>query len=64
MFSSTSNPNPKTKTLNITTSKNNLNYIKKFELHIDIAKYINSCLIFNDVYIDDLTIVLDIKLNS
>lgn len=64
MFISTSmNANPKTTTLNVITVRKNLNYIAKFKLLISITKYINLCLIFHTVHINDLTIVSDIKLN-
>lgn len=63
MSSSIINLNLKNKTLNTAIIKNNLSYIKKFELPISIAQYIDFYLIFNNVYINDLIIALDIKLN-
>lgn len=63
MFISTSNANPKTTTLNVIRVRKNLNYIAKFRLPISITKYINLCLIFHTIYINDFIIVSDIKLN-
>ena len=40
-----------------------MNYKKKFGLSLSITQYINSWLIFNNVYIDNPTIALDIELN-
>ena len=48
MIISTSKPNPKITTFNNATIKENLNYIAKFELPINIVKYMNSCIILND----------------
>lgn len=44
--------------------KKNLNYIAKFRLSAGVAQHINSCLILNNVKIDDPTIMSDIELNS
>lgn len=63
MFLSTSNLNSDIATLDAIIDKINLTYILKFELPLSIAQYINSCLIFNNIHIDDSTIILDIKLN-
>ena len=59
-----SNPNLNTTTLDAAAINENLNYISKSELFLSVASYINSHLIFNDIYIDDPTIALNIKLNS
>lgn len=48
--------------LDAITKKENLNYITKFGLPASIAKHINSCFIFHNIYINDLIITLDIKL--
>lgn len=56
-----SNLNSKTKNSNTAAIKDNLNYIKKFGLPTGVIQYINSCLIFNDVHIDDPTIAFDIE---
>ena len=41
-----------------------MNYIKKFELPLNIDQYIDFWLIFNDFHIDNLIIASDIELNS
>ncbi len=41
-----------------------MNYIEKFWLSLSIIQYIDFQLILNNVYIDDLIIASDIKLNS
>ena len=65
MFSSpTSDPNPKNKTSNTTAIKDNLSYIAKFGLPASVAQHIDFCFILNDVHIDNLTIVSNVKLNS
>ncbi len=64
MSTSTSNLNPKITTLDITIIRENLNYLAKFELLSNIAQYINTYLIFYDVYIDDPINASDIELNS
>ena len=62
MFLSISDLSPNAPTLDI-TDKANLTYILKFGLLLSVAQYIHSCLIFNDIHIDDFATVLDIKLN-
>lgn len=57
-----SNRNPKT-TLDIVVEKENLNCISKFGLSTSITQYIDLHLIFHDIYIANLIIALDIKLN-
>ena len=64
MSTSTSNLNPKITTLDTTTIRENPSYLVKFGLPPSIVQYINTCLIFYDVYVDDSTAALDIKLNS
>lgn len=44
--------------------RENINYIKKFVLSLSIAKYINSQLIFNNININNLTIVSNIEFHS
>ena len=51
-------------TLDTTTIKENLSYLTKFGLPPSIAQYIDTCLIFYDVHINDSIIVFVIKLNS
>lgn len=51
-------------TFDTTTEKENLNSISKFRLLTSVVQYINLCLIFYDIHIDDLIIALDIELNS
>lgn len=63
MSLSISNSNFKTTILDIVTIKKNLNCIVKFRLFKSVAQYINFCLIFNNVFINDFTITSDIKLN-
>lgn len=63
MFSLIRNYNPKILDLAIEL-RENLNYIKKFDLPADVAQYIDSCFIINDVQIDNPTIASDVKLNS
>lgn len=63
MFTSTSNLNPKTTTLNTTIIRKNLSYFVKFGLSPSIAQYIDNRLIFHDVHIDNLIIVSDIEQN-
>lgn len=64
MSISTSDPNPRTTTLNTIIVKENSNYIANFGLFASIAQHINLHLILHDVYINDPTIVSDVKLNS
>ena len=64
MFSSISNHNPKTTTLDAAAERENLNYISKFRLTANVAYHIDSWLIFYDVYIENLIIASDVKLNS
>lgn len=58
MFNSISDLNAKTSILDAII--NNTNYIKKFRL---LAQYINSPFIFNNVYINNLIIISNVKLN-
>lgn len=66
MFNLISNLNAKTSTLDIIADlRENINYIKKIGLFLNIAQNINFWLIINDVHIiDNLTIVSNIKFNS
>ncbi|MCJ1346029.1 hypothetical protein MMC31_004240 [Peltigera leucophlebia] len=65
MSNLTSDSNPKTSVLDAAAElRENMNYIKKFELPLSVAQHINSRLILNDIYIDKPTIASDIKLNS
>lgn len=64
MSTSTNNPNGKNTFLNTAVKKENLSYIKKLELPADVAYYIDSHIILNDIYIDDTTTASDIELNS
>lgn len=43
--------------------KENLNYIEKFGLPISVAQYIDFCLIFHNVHIDDFITTSDIEIN-
>lgn len=63
MSTSTSNLNLKAATLDA-VDRENLIYITKFGLPLNIAQYINSCQIFNEIHINDPTIASDIELNS
>lgn len=63
MFSSTNDPNLDITILDEIADKVNLTYISKFELPLIVAQYINSCLIFNDIHINDSITASDIKLN-
>lgn len=64
MSISTSNLNPDITTLNyIIIIRENLNYITKFRIPPSITQHINTCLIFYDVHIDDLTTPSDMELN-
>ena len=63
MSSSTSNPSPNASTLDA-AEKANLTYISKFRLPSSVAQHIDSCLILNDIHIDNPTTASDIKLNS
>ena len=62
MSSSTSDPSPNAATLNV-VEKTNLTYISKFGLPSSVAQHIDSCLIFNDIHIDNPTTASDIELN-
>lgn len=61
-LSPTSDYNFKITTSNTIAIKNNLSYIKKFELPISITQYINARLIVNDVNINNSRIASDIEL--
>ena len=63
MSSSTSNPSPNIATLDA-AEKANPTYILKFGLPLSVAQHIDSCLILNDIHIDNPTTASDIKLNS
>lgn len=62
MSISINNLNHKITTLNATKIRKNLSYLVKFELSPNIAQHTNSHLIFYDIYNNNLTKVLDIKL--
>lgn len=62
--SSTSDLNPKFKISNITAIKDNLSYIMKFGLSVGVTKHSDSCLILNNVYFKNSTILSNIELNS
>lgn len=65
MSSLTNNSKVKISILDIIAKlRKNINYIKKFGLPSNIARHINSQLIFNDVYIDNSIIISDIKFIS
>ena len=64
MFLSINNLNSDTAILDIATDEINLTYILKFRLSLNVIQYIDFCLIFNDIYIDDFTTTSDIILNS
>lgn len=64
MSLSTSNPNSENKTSNTVAIKDNQSYIEKFELPPSITQHIDSCLIFNDIHINNPTIASNIKHNS
>lgn len=63
MSSLITNHNPKTTTLDTVAKKKNLNYISKFRLSPNIINHIILGLILYDIYMDNPTIVLDIKFN-
>ena len=63
MSSSTSNHNPKTTTLDAVAERENLNYISKFGLPVNIAHHIDSRLIFYNIHIDNPIIASDLELN-
>ena len=63
MSATTSDPSPNAATLDV-AKKANLTYISKFGLSSSVAQHIDSCLIFNDIYIDNPTTASDIELNS
>lgn len=50
--------------LNIVIIKKNLNYIAKFRLSIYNTKYTDFCFNFNNIFIDNFKIVLDIEFNQ
>ena len=50
-------------TLDAAVDKVNLTYISKFGLFLSIAQNINSCLIFNNIYINNPIIASNIKFN-
>lgn len=57
------NPNFETTTLDAITIKDHLSYFTKFRLPSNIAQYINTCLIFYKVHINNSIITLDIEFN-
>lgn len=64
MFNSKSNLNAENSILYAAAKlRENINYIKKFELISKIVQHINSCLILNNIYIDNSIIASNIKLN-
>ncbi len=64
MSSPTNNLNAKTTSSNTAAIKENLSYIKKFGLPAGVAQYIDSCLIFNDIHIDNPITASNVELNS
>ena len=60
---STSNPSPNAATLDV-AEKANVIYISKLGLSLSVAQHIDSCLILNNIHIDNPTTALDIELNS
>ena len=64
MFSSINDPYSNIAILNANKDKINLTYILKFRLPLSITQFDDFCLIFNDMHIDNLIIILNIKLNS
>ena len=64
IFSLISNHNFKITILDIIAQKKNLNYISKFRLLANITYHINLYLIFSNIYINNPTIILNVKLNS
>ena len=64
MFLSTSNLNLNAATLDVTINKVNLTYISKFGLLVSVTQHINLYLIFHNIHINNLTIALNVELNS
>lgn len=64
MSSSISNSNLDNAILDATIDKENLTYISNFGLSSSVAQYIDSCLIFNNIHINELIITSDMELNS
>lgn len=64
MSSLTNNPNTKTTSLNTAVIKENLSYIKKFELPIGVTQQIDFGLILNNIHINNPITTSNIKLNS
>ena len=64
MSSSINNLNPNTITLDVGINIKNLIYIMTFRLLLSIAQYINTCLIFYNVYISDFITAFDIEIYS
>lgn len=64
MFTSTSNLNPKTSTLNAIKIRENLSYFAKFRLSPSVALHIYTRLIFHDVHLHDFITPSDMELNS
>lgn len=65
MSNSISNSNAKTNTLDaIVELRENMNYIKKFRLSLNVTQHINFQVIFKNVYINNPTFTSNIKLNS
>lgn len=64
MFLSINDPYPNIAILNANKDKINLTYILKFRLPLSIIQFDDFCLIFNDMHIDNLITILNIKLNS
>ena len=60
----TNNLNAKKTSSNTAAISDNLSYIKKFGLSASVAQYINSCLILNNVHINNPTTAFNVKLNS
>lgn len=65
MSNPVSNLNTKNNILDIVVNlKENINYIKKFELPLSIAQQIDFQLILNSAHIDNFIIASDIQFNS
>ena len=62
-LSSTNNYNLETTTLD-SVKRENSKYISKFEFSISIAQYMDLCLIFYDIQINDPSTASDVEFNS
>lgn len=63
MFLSINDFNFDTATLNTVIDKENITYISKFRLLLNVSQHINFCLILHNIYIDNFTIMSNVKLN-